>query len=43
MLYLLPKIHKRLFHVHGRPAFFICGTPTEKASEFLDFHLNSLV
>ena len=38
-LYLLPKIHKRLFNVPGRPVISNCGTPTEKASEFLDHHL----
>ena len=36
-LYLLPKIHKRLSNVPGRPVISNCGTPTEKASEFLDF------
>ena len=29
-LYLLPKIHKRLFDVPGRPVISNCGTPTEK-------------
>ena len=29
-LYLLPKIHKRLFNVPGRPVISNCGTPTEK-------------
>ena len=28
-LYLLPKIHKRLFNVPGRPVISNCGTPTE--------------
>ena len=42
-LYLLPKIHKRLHNVPGRPVISNCGTPTEKASEFLDFHLKSLM
>ena len=37
-LYLLPKIHKRLKNVPGRPVISNCGTPTEKASEFLDHH-----
>ena len=27
-LYLLPKIHKRLFDVPGRPVISNCGTPT---------------
>ena len=41
-LYLLPKIHKRFHNVPGRPVISNCGTPTEKASEFLDFHLKPL-
>ena len=35
-LYLLPKIHKRLYDVHGRLVISNCGTRTEKASGFLD-------
>ena len=42
-LYLLPKIHKRLHNVPGRHVISNCGTPTEKASEFLDFHLKFLM
>ena len=42
-LYLLPKIHKRLFNVPGRPVISNCGTPTEKASEFLDSHLKTIM
>ena len=42
-LYLLPKIHKRLYNVPGRPVISNCGVPTEKASEFLDFHLKPLM
>ena len=38
-MYLLPKIHKRLYNVAGRPIISNCGTPTEKVSEFLDHHL----
>ena len=38
-LYLLPKIHKRLKNVPGRPVISNCGTPTEKVSEFLDSQL----
>ena len=34
-MYLLPKIHKRLYDVPGRLVISNCGTPTEKASEFL--------
>ena len=42
-LYLLPKIHKRMFKVHGRPVISNCGTPTEKISEFLDSHLQPIM
>ena len=42
-LYLLPKIHKRLSEVPGRPVISNCGAPTEKVSEFLDFHLISTI
>ena len=41
-LYLLPKIHKRL-SVPGRPVISNCGTPTEKTSEFLDYHLKPIM
>ena len=41
-MYLLPKIHKRLVNVPGRPVISNCGTPTEKASEFLDHHLQPI-
>ena len=34
--YLLPKIHKRLSSVPGRPVISNCDNPTEKVSEFLD-------
>ena len=37
-LYLLRKTHKHLKNVPGRPIISNCGTPTEKASEFLDHH-----
>ncbi|KAJ8037537.1 hypothetical protein HOLleu_18374 [Holothuria leucospilota] len=39
--YLLPKVHKR--GCPGRPVISGCNTPTEKISEFVDFHLKSLV
>ena len=42
-MYLLPKIHKRLFDVPGRPVIANCGTPTEKVSEFLDHHLQPVM
>ena len=32
-LYLLPKIHKRLHNVLGRPVISNCGSSTEKFSE----------
>ena len=38
-LYLLPKIHKRLVNVLGRPVVSNCGTPTERISEFVDYQL----
>ena len=42
-LYLLPKSHKRLFNVHGRPVISNCGTPAEKVSEFLDHHIKPVM
>ena len=42
-MYLLPKIHKRLVNAPGRPVISNCGTPTEKASEFLDHHLQPIM
>ena len=42
-LYLLLKIHKKLFDVPGRPLISDCGTPTEKVSEFLDHHLKPIM
>lgn len=41
--YLLPKIHKRLVNVPGRPVISNCGTATEGISEFVDFHLRPIV
>ena len=38
-MYLLPKIHKRLSDVPGRPIISNCGMRTEKVSEFLDYQL----
>ena len=40
---LLPKIHKRLHNVPGRPVILNCGTPPEKASEVLDYHLKLIM
>ena len=42
-LYLLPKIHKRLYNMPGRHVISNCGAPTEKASEFLDFYSKPLM
>ena len=42
-LYFLPKIHKRLSAVPGRPAISNCGTPTEKVSEYLDYILKPIM
>ena len=40
--YLLPKIHKRLNSVPGRPVISNSGFYTENISEFLDYHLQPL-
>ena len=40
--YLLPKIHKRLHDIPGRPVISNCGYYTENISSFLDFHLQPL-
>ena len=40
--YLLPKIHKRLHDVPGRPVISNCGYYTEIISSFLDYHLQPL-
>ena len=42
-LYLLPKNHKRLENVPGRPVISNCGTPTEKVSEILDSQLKPVM
>ena len=42
-MYLLPKTYKRLVNVAGRPVISNYGTPTEKASEFLDHHLQCIM
>ena len=42
-LYLLPKIHKRLYDVPGRPVILKCSAPTEKVSEILDHHLKPIM
>ena len=41
-LYLLLKIHKWIQKM-GKPIISNCGSPTEKVSEFLDFHLKPIM
>ena len=41
--YLLAKIQQSLFNVPGCPVSSNCGTPTEKASKFLNHHLQSII
>ena len=36
-------MHKRLANIPGRPVISNCGSGTEKASEFLDYHLKSVM
>ena len=43
VMYLLPKIHKRLSGVPGRPVISNCGMATEKVSEFIDFQLKPVM
>ena len=40
---MLPKIHRRLYDVPGRPVISNSGTPIEKASEFLDNKLKEVM
>ena len=42
-LYFLPKVHKKVFNVSGRPVISYCGIPTEKAPKFLDHHLKPVM
>ena len=42
-LYFLPKIHKRLSAVPGRPVTSNYGTPAEKVSEYLDYILKPIM
>ena len=41
-MYLLSKLHKRIYNVPGRLVISNCGTLTEKVSEFLD-HLQPVI
>ena len=40
--YLLPKIHKRLHNVPGRPVISNSGYYTENMSAFLEYHLKPI-
>ena len=42
-LYFLPKIHKKLANVPGRPVISNCGTPSEKVFGYLDFLLKPVM
>ena len=42
-IYLLPKIHKRLHDVPGRPVISNCSHYTENISSFLGFYLQPLI
>ena len=42
IFYLLPKIHKRLHNVPGRPVISNCGYYMVKILSFLDYHLQPL-
>ena len=42
-LYFLPKIHKRLNAVPGRPVISNYGIPTEKVSEYLDYIVKPII
>ena len=42
-MYLLPKIHERLYDVPGRPVISNCGAPIEKFSGFLDNQLKPVM
>ena len=42
-MYLLPKIHKRLDNVPGCQVIWNCRTPTKKAFELLDHHLQPIM
>ena len=42
-MYLLPKIHERLFDVPGRTVISNCGTSTEKVSKIFDHHLKPVM
>ena len=41
-IYLLPKIHKRLQNVSGRPVICNSGYYTKNISAFLEYHLKPI-
>ena len=41
--YLLPKIHKRMINIRGRPVIPNNGTSTENIPSYLDHRLKSLI
>ena len=41
--YVLSKIHKKVLNVSEGIVISNCGTPAEKASEFLDHHLKPVM
>ena len=43
MIYSLPKIHKIIFHVSGRPVILHCSKLTEKVLRFSDRHLKGII
>ena len=42
-MYLIPKIHKRLYSVSRRPVISNCGAPTEKVSKFSNNELKLIM
>ena len=42
-MYLLPKIHKRLFNAPSKQIILNCGSSIEKVPEFLDSHLKGIM
>ena len=43
MIYSLPKIHKIIFHVSGRPVVLHCSKLTEKILRFSDRHHKGII
>ena len=40
---MLPKIYKRLYNLPEEPVISNCVMPTEKAPDFVDFDLKSIM